>query len=152
MNLSYWLTLLLMYLNILTGIHELPQLVMCWDSDEFIGAEGFKEMIPKHCFMTPGKYLHLADPTTEDWNDLLCNICLLVTHLEQKFAKEYTSGKNITVDEGLVKFNGRLSLTVHANVHTNRKDNPSDLKWMKRVPGEVQTCQRGSLVVTMWRD
>ena len=55
-----------MYLNILTGIHELPQLVMCWDSDEFIGAEGFKEMIPKHCFMTPGKYLHLADPTTED--------------------------------------------------------------------------------------
>jgi len=29
--------------------------------------------------------------------------------LEQKFTEAYTHGKNITVDEGLVKFNGRLS-------------------------------------------
>jgi len=29
--------------------------------------------------------------------------------LERKFAEAYTPGKNITVDEGLVKFNGRLS-------------------------------------------
>ena len=48
-------------LNILSGIHELPQLAMCWDSDKFIGVEGFKKMIPKHNFMTLGKYLHLAD-------------------------------------------------------------------------------------------
>lgn len=49
-------------LNILIGIHELPQLSMYWDSDEFFGVEGFKKTIPKHCFMTLGKYLHLADP------------------------------------------------------------------------------------------
>lgn len=30
-------------LNILIGIHELPQLALYWDSDEFIGVEGFKE-------------------------------------------------------------------------------------------------------------
>ena len=80
-------------LNILTGIHELPQLVMYWDSDKFIGAEGFKKMIPKHCFMTPGKYLHLADPTTEDQNDLFCNVRLLVTHLEQNLQKSKFQGK-----------------------------------------------------------
>jgi len=28
-------------LNILTGIHKLPQLAMYWDSDQFIGVKGF---------------------------------------------------------------------------------------------------------------
>ena len=55
-------------LNILIGIHELPQLAM-------------------YCFMTLGKYLHPADSTAEDQNNLLCKVCSLITHLEQKFAK-----------------------------------------------------------------
>ena len=53
-------------LNILIGIYELPQLAMYWDSDEFLGVEGFKKTIPKHRFMTLGKYLYLVDPTAED--------------------------------------------------------------------------------------
>ena len=44
-------------LNILMGIHRLPQLDMFWDSDEFIGVEGFKKTIPKQRFKTLGKYL-----------------------------------------------------------------------------------------------
>ena len=95
-------------LNILIGIHELPQLAMYWDSDQF-GVEGFKKTIPKQRFTTLGKYFHLADPNTEDQADLLCKVRPLVTLLEQKFSEAYTPGKNITVDEGLVKFNGRLS-------------------------------------------
>lgn len=71
-------------LNILIGIHELPQLAMYWDSDKFI--EG-KKKIPKHYFMTQGKYLHLANLTAEDQNNLLCKVRSLITHLEQKFAK-----------------------------------------------------------------
>ena len=79
---------------------------MCWDSDKFIGVEGFKKMIPKHNFTTLGKYLHLADLTKEDWNYLLCKVCPLVAHLEQKFAKALTPGKNITVGEGHVNLQG----------------------------------------------
>lgn len=59
--------------------------------------------------MTLWKYLHLVDPTSEDRNDLHCKVRPLVTRLERGFAEAYTPGKNITVDEGLVKFNGRLS-------------------------------------------
>ena len=73
-------------LNILIGIRELPQLAMYWDSDEFVGVDCLKKTIPEHRFMTLGKYLHLADPTAEDQNDLLCKVCPLVTRLEQKFA------------------------------------------------------------------
>ena len=96
-------------LNILMGIHRLPQLEMFWDSDEFIGVEGFKKTIPKQRFKTLGKYLHLVDPGDEDANDVLCKVRSLVTLLEDKFADAYIPGKNVSVDEGLVKFNGRLS-------------------------------------------
>ena len=96
-------------LNILIGIHELPQLAMYWDSDRFIGVKSFKKTIPKQHFTTLGKYFHLPDPNTENPADLLCKVRLLVTLLEQKFSEAYTPGKNITVDKGLVKFNGRLS-------------------------------------------
>ena len=53
-------------LNILMGIHRLPQLEMFWDSDEFIGVEGFKKTIPKQRFKTLAKYLHLVDPGDEE--------------------------------------------------------------------------------------
>ena len=96
-------------LNILMGIHDLPQIQMYWDSDEFIGVEGFKKTIPKQRFFTLSKYIHLVDPATEDRADLLCKVRPLVNRLEEKFSAAYVPGKNITVDEGLVKFNGRLS-------------------------------------------
>ena len=37
-------------LNIYMGIHSLPQLDMFWDSDIFVGVEGFKKTIPKQSF------------------------------------------------------------------------------------------------------
>ena len=76
-------------LNILMGIHRLPQLEMFWDSDEFIGVEDFKKTIPKQRFKTLGKYLHLVDPGDEDANDVLCKVRSLVTLLEDKFADAY---------------------------------------------------------------
>ena len=82
---------------------------MYWESDDFIGVEGFKKTIPKQRFVTLGKYFHIANPNTEDRTDLLSKVHPLVSLLEQKFAEAYIPGKNITVDEGLVKFNGRLS-------------------------------------------
>ena len=44
-------------LNILIGIHELPQLAMYWDSDQFIGVEGFKKNHPQAAFCNSGKVL-----------------------------------------------------------------------------------------------
>ena len=91
------------------GIHSLPQTDMFWDSNIFIGVEWFKKKIPKQRFKTLGRYLHLAAPRNEDPADLLCRVRSLVTLLEQRFADAYIPGKKVAVDEGLVKFNRRLS-------------------------------------------
>ena len=69
---------------------------------------GLQKNHPQAAFCNSGKVL-LADPNTEHQADLLCKVRPLVTLLQQKFSEAYTPGKNITVDEGLVKFNGRLS-------------------------------------------
>ena len=82
---------------------------MYCDSDEFIAVKGFKKTIPKQRFFTLSKYIHLVDPATEDRVDLLCKVRPLINRLEEKFSVAYVPGKNITVDEGLVRFNGRLS-------------------------------------------
>ena len=96
-------------LKILIGIHSLPQVSMLWESDEFVASEGFKKTMPKHRFFTVSKYIHLSNPNNEDASDLLCKVRPLVTLLDRKFAEAFVPGKNISVDEGLVKFNGRLS-------------------------------------------
>ena len=96
-------------LNILIGIHQLPTVSMYWDSDIFIGVEGFKKTMPRHRFVELSKYLHLVDPNDEDPSDLLAKVRPLVDRLQEKFRDAYIPRKNIAVDEGLVKFNGRLS-------------------------------------------
>jgi len=57
---------------------------MYWDSDEFIGVEGFKKTIPKQRFFTLSKYIHLMDPATKDEADLLCKVRPLINRLEEK--------------------------------------------------------------------
>lgn len=84
---------------------------MCWDSDKFIGVEGFKKTIPKHRCTTLGKYLYLADLTTENWNNLLSKVHPLVTHLEQKFAEAYTPGKTSQLMKVLSNLMGGFPLS-----------------------------------------
>ena len=107
-------------LNILIGIHSLPQVSMLWESDEFVASEGFKKMMPKHHFFTVSKYIHLSNPNSEDASDLLCKVWPLVTLLERKFAEAFVPGKNISVNEGLVKFNGRLSFKQYMPMKPNK--------------------------------
>ena len=129
-------------LNILIGIHVLPQLYMYWDSEEFIGVEGFTKSIPKQRFVTLSKYFHLADPATEDRADLLCIVRPLVNRLEQKFSAAYIPGKNTTVDEVLVKLNGRLSFKQYVHAHETGQIWDKSLVSSGRRLGQGQNKQR----------
>lgn len=97
-------------LNILIGIHTLPQLHMYWDFDDFIGVKRFRKTIPKQRFVTLSKYLHIADPTSEDQADLLCkarplvnpkaNICCCL-----RTRKEQNSGRGTCEIQGCLSNN-----------------------------------------------
>ncbi|XP_028403936.1 piggyBac transposable element-derived protein 4-like [Dendronephthya gigantea] len=96
-------------LNILIGINRLPRISLYWDSDIFLGNPGFKTTIPLRRFWILKKYFHISDPRQENATDKLTKIRPLISKLENAFQNAYVPGKNISIDEGLVKFNGRLS-------------------------------------------
>ena len=100
-------------LNILIGIHELPQLAMYWDSDQFIGVEGFKKTIPSQRFVTLGKYFHLARQASHRWIQWLqtalkfWKACCLYLYNRGKFARTL-SGKIRRPEKELVPCVRRL--------------------------------------------
>ena len=96
-------------LNILMGINELPKISLYWDSDLFLGNAGFKTTIPLKRFWLLNRYFHISDPRQENRTDKLTKIRPLISKLENAFQRVYVPGKNLSIDEGLVKFNGRLS-------------------------------------------
>ncbi|XP_028406799.1 piggyBac transposable element-derived protein 4-like [Dendronephthya gigantea] len=95
-------------LNILIGINRLPRISLYRDSDIFLGNPGFKTTIPLRRFWILKKYFHISDPRQENATDKLTKIRPLISKLENAFQNAYVPGKNISIDEGLVKFNGRL--------------------------------------------
>ena len=96
-------------LNIFMGVNKLPSVSRYWHTDPFIGSEGFKRTIPYKRFYQLSKYIHLSNPEEENANDKLAKLRPLITLLERKFCEIYIPGKNLSVDEALVKYNGRLS-------------------------------------------
>ena len=74
----------------------------------------------KHCFSTVSKYIHISNLSNKDASDLVCKVQPLVNLLERKFAEAFVPGKNISVDEGLVKFNGPLSFKQYMLMKPNK--------------------------------
>ena len=107
-------------LNILMGINKLPTIRSYWDSNLFLGNAGFKTTIPVKRFEILNKYFHISDPRQENPTDKLTKIQLLISKLENAFQDVYVLGKNISIDEGLIKFNGRLSFKQNMPKKTNK--------------------------------
>ena len=80
-------------LNIFMGIHRLPQLDMFWDSDEFIGVEGFKKLSQSSASKLWENIYIWMNRGDEEANDALCKVQSLVTLLEDKFPDVYIPGK-----------------------------------------------------------
>jgi hypothetical protein len=66
------------------------------------------------------KYFHISDPLQENPTDKLTKIRPLISKLENAFQDVYVPGKNISIDEGLIKFNGRLSFKQHMPKKPNK--------------------------------
>ena len=114
-------------LNIFMGINQLPSRRLYWNSNPFLGNSGFKKTIPLKRFELLSRYFHISIPDHEVATDKLKKIRPLVSKLEDAFQSVYIPGKNIAIDEGLVKFNGRLSF----KQYMPKKPNKHGIKvWM----------------------
>ncbi|XP_069109953.1 piggyBac transposable element-derived protein 4-like [Argopecten irradians] len=82
-------------LNILMGIQNMPETDMNWSNDDYLGNAGVKNVMSCNRFQKLTQFFHVLRETIE--------------HVSQNFSDNYRHSCNISIDETMVKYTGRLS-------------------------------------------
>ena len=100
--------------NIIMGINRLPTLDLYWSTDVYFGNQGIKKVMPKNRFKELSSFLHFNDATREvargnPGYDRLYKVRPVLNYVRQKCETSFSPTKNLSVDEGMIPFRGRLS-------------------------------------------
>ena len=94
-------------LTILMGITKKPHIEMYWSSDAMIETPIFSKIMPLRRFQTILSLLHFSEETES--TDKLYKIRPIIEYLIDRFQSIYRPGEKISIDESLMKFQGKLS-------------------------------------------
>ena len=102
-------------INILMGLHVLPDLDSYWSLDDRLRVDGIAKVMPKHRFKKLNQYLHIADNTQmpaygEPGHDPYYKVSPLLNMLSRTFHQRYRPHCELAVDEAMVPFKGRHHL------------------------------------------
>ena len=100
---------------LLMGIVYKPRMTMYWSTDEIFSTPIFSQVISRNRFFLLLKFLQFSnnddpffDPKDEN-RDRLHKVRPLINMIRERCKKIYYPGKNLSVDESLVLFKGRLA-------------------------------------------
>ena len=98
-------------LTIATGITRKPTLAMYRDTGHpLTGTPGFGQVMSRDRFLQLMRYLHVNDESLGNpTGDKLYKVRQFITHINDNFCTKYTMGCQISIDESLIPFKGRLS-------------------------------------------
>ena len=101
-------------ISIIMGINYNPRTAMYWSADEFYCNPGIKKVMPRNRFDEIKRFLHFSDSSKqmqrgEEGYDRLYKVRCLLEHCKKTFKDSYNPSKNLSVDEGMIAFKGRLS-------------------------------------------
>ena len=100
-------------LNVLFGIKALPEMRLHWSKDPFLGVRTIQKIMTRNHFKKICQYLHLNNrenmlPREDPDYDKLFKVQPLLESVSVTFCGEYRPSKFVSVDEGIVKYKGRL--------------------------------------------
>ena len=106
---------LFLAINIFFGIVDLPREELYWSTDDRLNQPGVSSLMSRTRFEKLKKYLHLNDrskqvPKGQTGYDPLFKVRPLLTSLLGNFPMHYKPDKEVSIDEAMVKFTGRLYL------------------------------------------
>ena len=89
----------------------MPKLKMYWQKSEWlVDIPAFNQIMPRDRFLQINRYLHVCDEEAErDPADKLYKIRPLLRIINENFATKYNMGRDLSIDESLIPFKGRLS-------------------------------------------
>lgn len=99
---------------IIMGIVKLPRYAFYWSTDEFLGNVGIKKVMAKNRFEEISRYLQFNDSSKEPARgdgdfDRLFKVRPILDYVRNKCGGNFLPTKNISIDEGMIGFRGRLS-------------------------------------------
>ena len=103
----------------LMAVNHLPATEDYWKRDPIYNYTPIASRISRDRFRQIGRYLHFVDNSTlaplgDPAYGRLGKIRPLIDHLSSRFKAVYSPHRDVAVDEAMIKFQGRSSLTVHA--------------------------------------
>ncbi|KAK3721656.1 hypothetical protein QZH41_003676 [Actinostola sp. cb2023] len=99
---------------ILMGLNSLPSIANYWSKDPFLRNEGIQQVMTKNRFEELAQFIHFNDsekrPARGARNyDRLYKVRPILSGVLNNIQNAYYPGKNISIDEGMVAFRGRVS-------------------------------------------
>lgn len=85
-----------------------------WRANDYLELSRFKELMSYNRYVLLCKFLHFVDnsadsPQNEGLSPKLAKLAPVITFLNKKFSSLYNLGREISIDESLTLFKGRLS-------------------------------------------
>ena len=102
-------------LDILFGIKQLPEVYSYWSKNQLLGVPEVQKILPRNRFAKISQYLHLNDkrrelPRGHANHDKLFKVRPILDSIVEAMKSEYRPSKNVSIDEAMIPFKGRLSL------------------------------------------
>ena len=100
-------------IHIIMGIHTLPRITNYWSNDDSLSVQSVKRTMPRERFDKIMQYFCISDRRNEPGKnspvyDKLYKIKPLLSMLETSYLVNYKPGCEISIDEAMVKFKGRI--------------------------------------------
>ena len=101
-------------INIIMGINNLPEADMYWSGNSFLGNAGIQNVMSCNRYQKLSQYFHVSDcasevPRDHPQHDRLHKVRPVINHIARTFKCTYHLSREVTVDEAMVKFAGKLS-------------------------------------------
>ena len=105
---------LFIFIQFMFGIHRMPETAMYWSSDPLLRVSAIADVMSKGRFQKLSQYFHLNDnsaavPKGQPEYDALFKVRPLLDAITVNSRAHYFPGRDISIDEAMIKFNGRLS-------------------------------------------
>ncbi|XP_050414127.2 piggyBac transposable element-derived protein 4 [Patella vulgata] len=100
-------------ITMLMGLIVLPSLKQYWSSDPSLNSDFIRKCMSRDRYFAIQRDLHLTDSTKQpakgaDGFDRLYKVRPMIDMCKKSFREQYDPPQNISIDEGMVKYKGRL--------------------------------------------
>ncbi|KAM3842484.1 piggyBac transposable element-derived protein 4-like [Diretmus argenteus] len=97
----------------LTGLIRKPSLEEYWSINSALETPYFRATMPRNCFQLIWRFLHFSDNRDVDAADRLHKVRPVLDLLLANFREMFQPSQNISVDEGMMAWRGRLRFRVY---------------------------------------